>query len=140
MRTQCFMMTTFVRVAQKDAEKLGICQDKAGCRIKRHNTTRKIIIMENLKEQKLVTSREVGEAIFAVVEEVLRQEELWDRWAERWDDPNDTKLRVLAEEFGEIAIALNDKDYDNLPVELAQTAAVCVSWLASLIYQSSSSS
>lgn len=88
-----------------------------------------IEIKENLK---IVTSLEVGESIFEVLNEVLRQEKLWDRWAEKWNDSDDIKLRILVEEVGEIAMALNDKDDDNLPIELAQVAAVCVSWLSSI--------
>lgn len=94
---------------------------------------------ENQTIKKLV-SVPVGEAVMAAVDEVLRQEQLWNRFAEEWDQPDTVKLAILAEEFGEIAMALNDKDHDNLPVELVQTAAVCLSWIASIYHKSSSSS
>lgn len=46
-----------------------------------------------------------------------------------WPDHRDTKLRILAEEFGEVAKALNDEDWPNLMEELIQTAAVCTAWV-----------
>lgn len=42
------------------------------------------------------------------------------------------RLCVLAEEFGEVARALNDSDFPNLQDELVQTAAVCIAWLETL--------
>lgn len=77
-------------------------------------------------------------ALEDTLREVFRQEELWDRIAEDWAASDDEKFRILAEEFGEIAMALNDGDYDNMRVEIIQTAAVCISWLASMDHSSSS--
>lgn len=44
----------------------------------------------------------------------------------------DRKLTILAEEFGEVAMALNDTDFNNLRDELVQVAAVAVAWLESM--------
>lgn len=44
----------------------------------------------------------------------------------------DRKLAILAEEFGEVAMALNDTDFNNLRDELVQVAAVAVAWLESM--------
>lgn len=45
-------------------------------------------------------------------------------------------LRILAEEFGEIARALNDDDpIEHITEEIVQTAAVAVSWLEDIFYQ-----
>ncbi len=41
-------------------------------------------------------------------------------------------ISILTEEVGEAAQALNDSDIDNLKVELAQVAAVCVRFLETL--------
>lgn len=46
--------------------------------------------------------------------------------------PTSIKLAVLAEEFGEVARAVCERDYVNLREELVQVAAVCVSWLEGL--------
>lgn len=51
----------------------------------------------------------------------------------RPDLPNDTRLRILLEEVGEVARALNDKEpLDHLEAELIQVAAVCVGWIEGL--------
>lgn len=42
------------------------------------------------------------------------------------------RLPILAEEFGEVARAINEGDPENLKEELIQTAAVCLSWLEAL--------
>lgn len=42
------------------------------------------------------------------------------------------KLTVLAEEFGEVAHAVNEDDIQSLKEELIQTIAVSVAWLESL--------
>jgi NTP pyrophosphatase (non-canonical NTP hydrolase) len=39
---------------------------------------------------------------------------------------------VLAEECGEVARAVLDKDDDALRTELAQVAAICLAWLEAL--------
>lgn len=41
----------------------------------------------------------------------------------------EAKLAVLAEEFGEVARAVCERDERNLAEELIQVAAVCVAWL-----------
>lgn len=40
-------------------------------------------------------------------------------------------LRILVEEVGEVAEAINDHDDGNYPVEVIQVAAVCVAMLES---------
>jgi len=42
------------------------------------------------------------------------------------------KLAVLAEEFGEIARAVCERDWENMKEEIIQTAAVLVAWAESL--------
>lgn len=49
------------------------------------------------------------------------------------ESSNIEKLPILAEEFGEVAHALNEKDIENLFEELIQVAAVAVGW-AQAIY------
>jgi len=44
----------------------------------------------------------------------------------------EVKAAVLAEECGEVARAVLDKDRDNLRAELVQVAAVAVAWLEAL--------
>lgn len=46
--------------------------------------------------------------------------------------PGEAKLGILAEEFGEVAKALNDGT-DELRVELIHVAAVAVAWAESLL-------
>lgn len=53
----------------------------------------------------------------------------WKRSDGDWPSDMHHKLTVLAEEFGEVAMALNDVDYDELAEELADTAATCIAWL-----------
>ena len=49
------------------------------------------------------------------------------------DPPDDrVKLAVLAEEFGEVARALLERDRDGLATELVQVAAVAVAWREAL--------
>lgn len=73
------------------------------------------------------------EEAFKLIEaELDRYHYLWDRPDGSWPASNDVKYRVLGEEVGEIAKAINDKDFDNLPVEIVQTASVCIAWLMSL--------
>lgn len=64
-----------------------------------------------------------------VNKELDRHIVLWGRPDGDWIDSLEKKMTVLAEEFGEIAMALNDHDYDNLKTELVQTMAVAASWL-----------
>ena len=68
--------------------------------------------------------------VWAEVEKELdRHVSLWGRQDGAWNDSLEKKLVVLAEEFGEIAMALNDHDFDNLKTELIQTISVAASWL-----------
>jgi NTP pyrophosphatase (non-canonical NTP hydrolase) len=46
--------------------------------------------------------------------------------------PASIKLAVLAEEFGEVARAVCERDYVNLREELVQVAAVSLAWLEAL--------
>lgn len=70
--------------------------------------------------------------IFEQIEaEVYRQNHKFKREFGKWNDHTDKKYRILGEEVGEVAMALNDEDYENLPVELVQVAALCVNWLQS---------
>lgn len=64
-----------------------------------------------------------------VDQERLRQNKIWNREEGAWPDPTERKLSVLAEEFGEVAMALNDEDYANLMIELVQVMAVCSAWI-----------
>lgn len=61
-----------------------------------------------------------------IVDERRRQDKKWgtkfSNSAERW-------LAILAEEFGEAAMAVVDRQYDDLDKELIQVAAVCVKFL-----------
>lgn len=63
--------------------------------------------------------------------ELDRYPTLWGRPDGVWPAHNDTKYRVLGEEVGEVARALNERDWDNVPVELIQCAAVCLAWVMS---------
>lgn len=71
-----------------------------------------------------------------VVRERKRQEALKAAGKFPWTcadaAPASMKLAVLAEEFGEVARAVCEKDYKNLREELVQTAAVCLAWLEAL--------
>lgn len=59
-----------------------------------------------------------------------------DKQDARWGFPQHNTITewvsILAEETGEVAMAVNDKDWGNLRVELIQVAAVCVSLLEHL--------
>lgn len=64
-----------------------------------------------------------------VADERMNQDEKWGAIEVR-NTPFDTWYRVLGEEFGEVAIALNDKEpIENLRAELVQVAAVAVAWV-----------
>lgn len=66
--------------------------------------------------------------IMAVLDEQAAQLRKWgvqDHTDEKW-------LRILAEEFGEVAIAMNEHlSADEIEKELIQVAAVAVSWVES---------
>lgn len=64
-------------------------------------------------------------------DERQRQDIKWGLAKDRNLSP-ETWLRVLVEEVGEVAAAINDKDWSNYPVELVQVAAVVVAALEDL--------
>lgn len=66
-----------------------------------------------------------------IAQERARQNDLFQRVDGEWDDDWGFKLGILAEEFGEVATAMNENDPANLFEELVQTAAVAVAWLES---------
>lgn len=54
------------------------------------------------------------------------------KWGDQRTHPDDTWFRILAEELGEVAMALNDREPDEaLEAEIVQVAAVCATWLES---------
>lgn len=71
------------------------------------------------------------EAWALVQQELDHQNEKWKRADGDWPSTVTRKLTVLAEEFGEVAISLNDCDVYNLVEELIDTAATCVAWMMS---------
>jgi NTP pyrophosphatase (non-canonical NTP hydrolase) len=55
------------------------------------------------------------------------------KWGAGRTLPNDVWYRILGEEVGEVAMALNDKEpVENLRAELVQVAATAVAWLECL--------
>lgn len=67
---------------------------------------------------------------FRLVESELNHQRLkWNREDCDWPSISGTKYVILGEEVGEIANAILEGDNDNLQTELAQVAAVCISWL-----------
>lgn len=71
-----------------------------------------------------------------IVKERQRQDAKWG-WLENPKSilPNGSdlaKMNVVLEELGEASMALNDGDFDQLVVELTQTAACIVAWLESM--------
>lgn len=63
-----------------------------------------------------------------VIEERIRQNKLHPDWIRI----NEMALSVLAEEFGEVAKAINEGDHENLKEELVQLASVCLRWYEGL--------
>jgi NTP pyrophosphatase (non-canonical NTP hydrolase) len=63
--------------------------------------------------------------------EIIGERERQDaKWGAGRKLPNDTWFRILGEEFGEVAIALNDGEpVENLRAELVQVAATAIAWL-----------
>lgn len=59
------------------------------------------------------------------------QVEKWNRPDGVWPENIHKKNTILGEEVGEVANAILEEDWDNLRVELAQVAAVCVSIIMS---------
>jgi NTP pyrophosphatase (non-canonical NTP hydrolase) len=70
-------------------------------------------------------------AINLLHKELDHQNAKWGRADGDWPSTVTRKLTVLAEEFGEVAMALNDRDVMNLLEELMDTAASCVAWMMS---------
>jgi len=72
------------------------------------------------------------DAVQLIIAEHKHIERKFDRVScAEWTDLPDTKFRVLAEEVGEIAHALNEHDDENLMEEIVQVAAVALAWLLS---------
>jgi len=69
------------------------------------------------------------EAFALVSSEVDYQRDKWLREDGDWPSSLGSKYLVLGEEVGEIANAILEGDLVNARRELAQVAAVCVSWL-----------
>lgn len=59
-------------------------------------------------------------------DERARQLELW---GSQEDNSDAAWYLIASEEFGEIAKAILEKDYDNLEVEIIQTLAVLQAWM-----------
>jgi NTP pyrophosphatase (non-canonical NTP hydrolase) len=78
----------------------------------------------------------LAQILLDVVEERRRQDFLKSqgKFAHTCADamPASIKLAVLAEEFGEVARAVCERDYANLREELVQVAAICVAWLEAI--------
>lgn len=78
---------------------------------------------------KFVVTENQRDAIDAILAERDFQEEKWHEPPGVWPCAPGIKLAVLAEEFGEVANALLNRDAKNLRTELVQVAAVCLKWL-----------
>lgn len=66
------------------------------------------------------------DAIDDVRREVLRQDTLWGT-AESQDQNVDRRFAILAEEFGEVAKEVVERNFKNQREELVQVAAVAIS-------------
>ena len=73
-------------------------------------------------------------ALEAIIAERSRQEKLHGSNSIVAQDPflPPNALSILAEEFGEVAQAINERDWPNLEEELIQVASVCVAWSESI--------
>ena len=75
----------------------------------------------------------VTEAQWAIFNDILlereRQQEKWNEPPGVWPCDATTKLAVLAEEFGEVARGVLQRDAANVREELIQVAAVAMKWL-----------
>lgn len=70
------------------------------------------------------------QAIDSVLHERAFQDE---RWGGNRQLPDDTWLRILVEEVGEVAKALNDREpVEDLRAELVQVAAVAIAWIEAM--------
>lgn len=73
------------------------------------------------------------DALVLVARERAAQDAKWNRTPGLWECSNPLKLTVLAEEFGEVARAILEKEgKDRLRAELIQVAAVAVAWAESI--------
>ena len=68
-------------------------------------------------------------ALEQILDERIRQDNKWGDAPGEWKCSAAIKLAVLAEEFGEVANALLERDGKNCRVELIQVAAVALKWL-----------
>lgn len=66
-----------------------------------------------------------------VVEERNFQNNKWQRGDYEWVASVYEKMTVLAEEVGEVATGINDKDFENVRDELIQVMATACAWLES---------
>ncbi len=72
----------------------------------------------------------LGSLFWDIFDERNRQD---DKWGADRKLPNDTWYRILGEEVGEVAMALNDNEpVENLRAELVQVAATAIAWLECL--------
>jgi NTP pyrophosphatase (non-canonical NTP hydrolase) len=67
-----------------------------------------------------------------IAAERKRQDKMFGPHAGFDQQTSDKSLVILAEEFGEVARAVYEGDYENLEEELVQVAAVCWAWLETL--------
>lgn len=70
-------------------------------------------------------------ALALLEKELDHQNDKWKRADGDWPSHIGRKMTVLAEEFGEVAIAINERDADNLLEELIDTAASAIAWVMS---------
>lgn len=66
-----------------------------------------------------------------IAKELDHQNAKWGRGDGEWESSALRKLAVIAEEFGEIAMALNDGDALEIREELIDCAASCIAFLMS---------
>ena len=75
-----------------------------------------------------VTERQAN-ALTNILGERLRQDKKWGDKPGEWKCSAAIKLAVLAEEFGEVARGLLERNAKNVREELVQVAAVALKWL-----------
>lgn len=65
-----------------------------------------------------------------VLQQIIQERERQDRkWGTKFSNSAERWLAILAEEFGEVAMAVVERDYPQMKKELIETAAVCVKFL-----------
>lgn len=69
------------------------------------------------------------ESLEAIRQERRAQDE---KWGINWSLSDHAFLAILTEEVGEIAKAINERDFVGLRKEIVQVAAVCVRWLVAI--------